>query len=134
MIMQPLLLDIAEFLIEAGLCEGDGLDIFRDFIPEEPDSLVALLEYSGSPTLMVDPASHRSVQVTVRDKSADTARETALEIYKLFVDKRDETGKIHFTPNRWGQMYLRQTPFKYKTDGNGRVYYGFNLGVTTTID
>ena len=72
---------------------------------------------------------HRSVQVTVRDKDADIARQKALEIFKLLsTDNRI----VHFTTTRWGQVYLRQPPFKIKQDENDRVYYGFNVGITTT--
>lgn len=131
---QPLLLDIITFLINKEVLAGDGIDAFRDFIPEEPDSLVALIEYRGDPAIPVDPAVHRSVQITTRDKDADLARQKALEIFKVFVDNQDETCRIDFTPNRFGQLYLRQPPFRYKTDENDRVYYCFNIGITTNIE
>lgn len=131
---QPLLLDIITFLTAKGIVIGDGVDTFRDFIPEEPDSLVALIEYKGDPAIPVDPAVHRSVQITTRDKDADLARQKALEIFKVFVDNRDETCRIDFTPKRFGQLYLRQPPFRYKTDENNRAYYCFNIGITTTIE
>ncbi len=131
---QPLLLDIATFLTDKGLAVGDGIDIFRDFIPEEPDSLVALMEYNGGPTHTIDPTVHRSVQVSVRDADPDVARQLAVDIFNSFVSTRDETCKMHFTSNRWGQVYLRQPPFKYRMDKNNRTYYGFNVGITTTIE
>lgn len=131
---QPLLLDIITFLTAKGVVMGDGINAFRDFIPEEPDSLVALIEYRGDPTIPVDPAVHRSVQVSTRDKDADLARQKALEIFKVFVDNQDETRRIDFTATRFGQIYLRQPPFRYKTDENNRVYYCFNIGITTTIE
>lgn len=131
---QPLLLDIITFLTTKGVVTGDGIDAFRDFIPEEPDTLVALIEYMGNPAIPVDPTVHRSVQITTRNIDADTARQKALQIYKVFVDCKDETGRIDFTESRWGQLYLRQSPFKYRTDENNRTYYCFNVGVTTTIE
>lgn len=131
---QPLLLDIITFLTAKGVVIGDGVDAFRDFIPEEPDTLVALIEYRGDPASPVDPSVHRSVQVSTRDKDADLARQKALDIFKVFVDNQDETCKIDFTDTRWGQIYLRQPPFRYKTDENNRAYYCFNIGITTTIE
>lgn len=131
---QPLLLDIITFLTAKGVVIGDGVDAFRDFIPEEPDALVALIEYRGDPAIPVDPSVHRSVQVSTRDKDADLARQKALDIFKVFVDNRDETCKIDFTDTRWCQIYLRQPPFRYKTDENSRAYYCFNIGITTTIE
>jgi len=131
---QPLLLDIISFLTDMNIVTGDGVDAFRDFIPEEPESLVALIEYRGDPAIPVDPSVHRSVQVSTRDKDADLARQKALDIFKVFVDNQDENCRIDFTDTRWGQIYLRQTPFRYKTDENNRAYYCFNIGITTTIE
>lgn len=127
----PLLLDIVTFLTDNKVVEGDGIDAFRDFTPEAPDSLVALHEYKGDPAVLYEPSVHRSVQVTVRDKDADIARQKALVIYKLLTS---ENLIVQFTPDRWGQVHLRQTPFKIGQDKNDRVIYGFNIGITTTIE
>ena len=127
----PLLLDIVTFLADKSIVQGDGVDAFRDFTPEAPDSLVALHEYKGDPAVFYDTAVNRSVQVTVRDKDADIARQRALEIYKVLTS---ENLIVHFTPDRWGQVHLRQPPFKIGQDSNDRVTYGFNVGITTTIE
>lgn len=127
----PLLLDIVTFLADNGVVQGDGVDAFRDFTPEAPDSLVALHEYKGDPAVAYDPNVHRSVQVTARDKDADVARQKALRIYKLLTS---DNLIVQFTPDRWGQVYLRQPPFKIGQDDNDRVTYGFNIGITTTIE
>lgn len=127
----PLLLDMVLFLKNNGIVQDDGVDAFRDFTPEAPDSLVALHEYKGDPAVPYDPNVHRSVQITVRDKNADKARQKALEIFKLLTS---ENLIVNFTPTRWGQVYLRQTPFKLGQDKNDRVTYAFNIGVTTTIE
>lgn len=127
----PLLLDIVTFLANNGIVQGDGVDAFRDFTPEAPDSLVALHEYKGDPAVHYDPNVNRSVQFTVRDKDADIARHKALNIYKLLTS---DNLIVQFTPDRWGQVYLRQPPFKIGQDNNDRVTYGFNIGVTTTIE
>ena len=126
-----LLLDIITFLADNGVVQGDGVDAFRDFTPEAPDSLVALHEYKGDPAVAYDPNVHRSVQVTARDKDADVARQKALKIYKLLTS---DNLIVQFTPDRWGQVYLRQPPFKIGQDDNDRVTYGFNIGITTTIE
>lgn len=127
----PLLLDIVTYLTTNGAIEGDGVDTFRDFIPESPDNIVAITEYTGSPIVPHEPAAHRSVQVSVRNLSADAARVKANEIFKLF---RSENSIIVFTPERWGQVSLRQPPFRMKTDNADRVTYGFNMGITTSLD
>lgn len=127
----PLLLDIVTFLADNGIVQGDGVDAFRDFTPEAPDSLVALHEYKGDPAVFYDPNVNRSVQITVRDKDADVARQKALDIYKLLMS---DNLIVQFTSDRWGQVHLRQTPFKIGQDNNDRVIYGFNIGITTTIE
>lgn len=127
----PLLLDIVTFLTDNGVVQGDGVDAFRDFTPDAPDSLVALHEYKGDSAVAYDPNVHRSVQVTARDKDADVARQKALRIYKLLTS---DNLIVQFTPDRWGQVYLRQPPFKIGQDNNDRVTYGFNIGITTTIE
>lgn len=127
----PLLLDVVTFLTSKGIVQGDGVDAFRDFTPEKPDSLVTLYEYKGDPAVHYDPNVHRSVQVTVRDKNADDARFKALQIFKAL---QSDNLIVQFTPNRWGQVYLRQAPFKMGEDKNDRVTYGFNVGITTTIE
>lgn len=127
----PLLLDIVLYLTSKGVIAGDGIDTFRDFIPEMPDSLVAITEYKGSPVVFYEPTVHRSVQVSVRDKNADAARRKALEIYKTFIS---ENSIVDFTSERWGQVSLRQPPFRLSTDSSDRVTYAFNMGITTTIE
>jgi hypothetical protein len=81
-----------------------------------------------------EPAAHRSVQISVRDKSADTARSKALTLFKAFVDNMSDDNRIDFTEHRWGQVSLRQSPFRISTDLSDRVTYGFNMGITTTIE
>jgi hypothetical protein len=129
-----LLLDLATFLVANELATEDGVDVFRDFTPEEPDSLIALHEYAGDPASLYDPAVHRSVQVSCRDKNADTARLKALAVFNALKDAQDGAGKVALTSTRWGQVYLRQPPFLLRRDENARVYYGFNVGITTTTE
>lgn len=129
----PLLLDIVTFLTSAGVIEGDGIDTFRDFIPETPDNLIAITEYAGSPPVPFDTAVHRSVQVSVRNKSADEARKKALELFKALCPTLEDK-RVDFTSERWGQVTLRGTPYRMKTDSSDRVTYGFNMGITTTIE
>ena len=132
--MAALLLDIVTFLVDKKIVTADGTDAFRDFTPEEPDNLVALHEYNGDAANLYDPTVHRSVQVSCRDKSANLARLKALDIFDAIRTAQDGAGKVQFTTKRWGQVYLRQPPFRFKTDENNRVYYAFNLGITTTIE
>ena len=128
---QPLLLDMVQFLASNSIVQEDGVDAFRDFTPEAPDTLIALHEYRGDPGVQHESAVNRSVQILSRSKSANEARQRALDIHDLLIS---DNLIINFTPTRWGQVYIRQSPFKISIDGNGRTTYGFNVGITTTTE
>jgi hypothetical protein len=128
---QPLLLDMVQFLVNNSIVQEDGVDAFRDFTPEAPDTLIALHEYRGDPGVQHESAVNRSVQILSRSKSANEARQRALDIHSLLIS---DNLIINFTPDRWGQVHIRQSPFKIGIDGNGRTTYGFNVGITTTTE
>ena len=130
----PLLYDIGMYLKIHGIVDGDGIDLFRDFRPEKPDNIVCLTEYQGDPLSYYEKdVNHRSVQILVRNISADEARAKALEICKILRKDRGNS-VVDFTPTRWGQVFIRQSPFKVGQDESDRIMYGFNIGVTTTIE
>jgi hypothetical protein len=128
-----LLEDIVTYLTSLGLVEGDGVDVYRDFKPESPDNIVSLHEYQGDPVSPYTDVVHRSVQVVVRNRSAVEAQALAIKLFKAFVPT-SETLRIDFTPTRWGQVHIRQTPHKFSQDESDRIHYGFNLGITTSIN
>lgn len=128
-----LLEDIVAYLSSKDLIKGDGVDTFRDFKPEYPDNIVSLHEYKGDPVSPYTPVVHRSVQVVVRNKSAVAAQALAKQLFDAFRNY-DESQRIDFTTTRWGQVHIRQTPYKILQDDKDRVHYGFNLGITTTTD
>lgn len=111
---------------------GDGEDSFRDFMPEAPNDVVVFAEYPGDPVSPFTTCVHRSVQVKVRSVDAESARAKAVQIMSIF-KSTDESLRIDFTDTLWGQVYIRQTPFKLSQDESDRVIYCFNLGITTNI-
>lgn len=125
-----LLEDIVAYLTSLGLVVGDGIDVYRDFKPEAPDNIVSLHEYQGDAVSPYTDVVHRSVQVVVRNKSAEEAHILATRLFRAFLSN-NETLRIDFTPNRWAQVHVRQAPYKFSQDANDRVHYGFNLGITT---
>lgn len=129
--MSDLLLDLTNYFKNNALVQGDGIDTFRDTAPESPDSLVVLYEYQGDPIVPQVASVNRSVQVVVRDKSATTSKTKARSLYNALVT---EEGIINLTTTRWCMISLRNTPVKIKVDDQSRIYYGFNLGITTYND
>lgn len=128
-----LLEDLAAYLKSHNLITGVGMDTFIDFMPENPDNLVVLSEYKGDPMLPHTGVAHRSVQVVVRNKSSSAAQELAIKLCKAFL-LSDDAQRINLTASRWGQVHVRQAPFKIKQDDRDRTQYGFNLGITTTLE
>jgi len=127
-----LLLSLVEYGVSKGILVGDGEDSFRDFMPEVPDSVVVFSEYAGDPYSPFTDCVHRSIQIKVRSMDAEAARAKAVQLYGIFASEA-ETLRINFSGTLWGQVYIRQTPFKLSQDSAGRVTYCFNLGITTNI-
>lgn len=123
---------LVAYCVTNGALNGDGVDAFRDFTPEAPDSVIVFHEYASDPIPPDASYVHRSVHVKVRDKSAEAARDKSLQVMSTFVATTDSR-RIDFTDTLWGQVYIRQAPFKISQDELDRVSYGFNLGITTNI-
>ncbi len=137
--MADLLLDLINYLESLVIVAGDGIDSFRDFMPDEPDKLVVLNEYAGSGTQTGAAGVSRSVQVMVRASPDDPewAKNKAWEIFNVLDTPEDRVldTREHIVPDvRWAVIVARQTPFKIKVDENARSIYGFNLGVVTSRD
>ena len=126
-----LLLNLVNYLVVSNICEGDGIDCFRDFMPESPSNVVVLHEYAGDYLNPFTNNVHRSVQVAVRNEDAEAARAKAVQVCSAFRTE-NEDHRINFSSESWGQVYIRQPPFKLSQDESDRVTYCFNLGITTT--
>jgi hypothetical protein len=105
--------------------------ITLDAMGDSPDTAIALYEYEGVSPIPQITSVTRSVQVVARSKSASEAHRLSSEIYRSLLT---ENGILNLTADRWSAINLRQVPFKFKTDEAGRVYYCFNLSLTTYID
>lgn len=118
--------------VSKGVLVGDGEDSFRDFMPEAPDNVIVFHEYAGDPLSPFTESVHRSVQVKVRGKAAMLAKAKAWQLIGIFRSP-SESLRVDFTDDLWGQVYIRQTPFKISQDESNRTVYCFNLGITTNI-
>lgn len=123
---------LIEYGVSKGVPVGDGRDSFRDFTPEKPDNVIVFHEYAGDPPSPFTSVVHRSVQVKVRNVDAEVARGKALQLCNIFRTEAEDL-RIDFSSTLWGQVYVRQLPFKLSQDESDRVVYCFNLGITTNI-
>lgn len=120
------------YCVSKKILVGDGEDAFRDFTPEAPDDVVVFHEYRGDPLSPYTEHVHRSVQVKARSKTSEGARSKALQVLNAFRSDTEDL-RVDFSDVLWGQVYIRQTPFKLQQDESDRVTYCFNLGITTNI-
>lgn len=124
-----LLEDIEAYLITEELATVDGTDIFRNFEPDTPDEVVILNEYNTSPTVVGSDAYTRDVQVVARAKTAAGAETKSRQLFDALVHPIDPI--ITLTLTREVVISAHQLPLKYRVDEETRVYYAFNLAVTT---
>lgn len=129
--MANLLEDIVSFYTELGLVTALGIDAFVDTMPETPNTCIAVNEYPGGSQPSYADIAVRLVQIVCRDKSAESAREQALDLYNSIVPYAQ---RQDLTDTRWSLVSPKQTPFKMKVDSQGRTYYAFNLEITTFVD
>lgn len=130
--MSYLLQDLAGYLIESGIGTALGEDVFLDFLPDQPNNVVVISEYSGLPTTTGVEALDRRVQIRVRNADAEEARLLSWKAFNL-LDTPENRIQLA-SNNRWMMTQALQTPFKVDIDGKERVSYVFNLAVVTYRD
>lgn len=130
-----ILKDLVDYLIvyASDICTVDGVDIFRDGMPDSPDNCIELNEYPGEVSDISNCVLH-SVQVKVRNTSYSTARKRIWQIFNLLYDPEKEVIFIDMTATRWVQISPRQAPFNLNRDDNNRAIFIFNMGVLTDRD
>lgn len=133
--MANLLKDITSYIVNNELAVGYGDDVFHEFLPESPDNIILLEEYKGSPDTPFDhDLHHRSIRLVTRHVDTDKAKELAFKLHKILISPNGDFEPIKFTEDRWGLVYIRQTPFYLGVDANDRALYCFNIGITTSIN
>lgn len=130
--MSDLLKDIEEYLIAAGVGIADGVDLFRDRVPDSPDTVIVLSEYVGSSASHGISVTDRSVQVITRATTYAAAKLKCWDVYKALVDIGDPIKTI--SASRWGIIHGRSTPRKLEDDAQMRTLFFFNIGITTQGD
>jgi len=125
-----LLDDIITNLITAGFATAKDTDIFKDFMPDEPDNCIAIYEYGGLGPAAFTNVGVRSIQVSVRNLTVAGARDLCWNIYShLFAeDLRIDIG------TRKCLISMRGGPLKGAPDEAGRRFWRFSFGLTTQID
>lgn len=125
-----LLLDLVTYASDYG---SDGVDLFRDNMPDSPNNCIAFIEYPGN-TSFIANADLRSVQVRLRNTGYETGRALIWSLYDFLYDPESGNRFIDITSNRWVQITARQAPYLLQKDEHGRFIFIFNMGVLTSRD
>lgn len=135
MVTKNLLLDLANFYIiyASDVVTADGVDIFRDNMPDDPNNCVGLFEFEGVPSDVSD-VTNRSVQVMVRNTDYETARIYTWELFNLIFKPEDDVRIVDLTSSRWGIISARTNPRFLKRDESGRSVFLFILSIVTYRD
>lgn len=125
-----LLVDIVTLLTAQLLVTGEAVDCFRNFMPDKPDNVTVIFEYTSGKSMPYDTTVVRSIQITVRNKSANVAKTKAKAIWNLFTPTNNEL----LIGTQIRIINPRNEPFKLMVDSNNRVYYALNIGIVTKTD
>lgn len=118
---------------ENSIGEANGANIYQDSIPDAPDDIYVLFEYnSKTAATKFNSAIVRYVQVTYRNKSGLASKAAILEAFKLF--QQTDENITDLPGGRWAIIKPLQAPFKVSEDSQNRIYYGFNVAITTNSD
>lgn len=124
-----LLDDIATYLQQQG-AGTVGTDIFKGFLPDQPDNCIGLFEYAGSPTELTmgtgDAVLERpGLQVRARNKSYSAARSKLDEVVTALHGLANETlgGK------RYLLIRANQSPESIGMDASNRNELVVNFSV-----
>jgi hypothetical protein len=130
MVTTNFLEELLDYIIAQGVgVATKGTDGFYSTMPDDPDNLLAILEYQGTSAFLAN-FGQRSIQPNVRDANDHNARTKIWDIYNLFHKENMEERIIVLNGSRWAIFSCRQSPFKLKEDESKRSIYVFNMGVT----
>lgn len=121
--------DIIQFIVSMGLATEKDVDIFKDYVPDSPNSCIAISEYEGTDPAVFTRTSIRSIQILVRDPLGSNAKQKSWDIYNMLY-KEDLFIDIG---TRRCIISMRNTPFKMSVDSQRRTSYVFNFGLTTNF-
>lgn len=121
-----LLRDLKEYLI----ANGTTVPITLDAIDDEPDTAMVLYTYDSRLFGGQIAGSEEAVQIVVRSLVPTTAYNIALEALKS-LQSEDEI--VQLTTTRQAKVAIQGLPIKIKTDETNRLYYAFNVYITSNI-
>lgn len=124
--MARLLDNLAQYLVDEGICTKKGKDVFIGVLPEKQDNAVKLLQTGGLSPDHYLPIEQPTVQVTVRNTAFPAGLDKAKAIYdalhRLGDDAVLETGGVDVMT-----CFAIQEPFHLGQDENQRHLFVVNF-------
>lgn len=134
-----LLLDLIKYLKYNDIVEGDGIDSFRDHLPEDPDDVIVFKELEGEGTTIGADGVVRRIQCLCRS-SADNPEKSRDKVWEIYSKLDSLNGLLDMRDyddldnNRWIILEMINNPIKAKVDDNNRTVYSFTMSTVTYLD
>ena len=123
--------ELATFLIANGCGTALGEDVFVDFLPNDPDTAIAITEYGSRVATLGVEAAERRFQVRVRSNDYDNARALALKAHQVLCDPIEPIKQI---ADREVIIQSLANPTKLSLDETSRTTFVFNIYVVALHD
>ena len=124
--MARLLDNLAQYLVDQGICTKEGKDVFIGMLPEKQDNGVKLEQTGGVSPDKYLPIEQPTVQVMVRNSSYPDGLDKAKAIYEALHRKGDdltlEAGGVDVMT-----CFAIQEPFHLGMDENSRHLFVVNF-------
>ncbi len=121
--------DIADYIVDQGKASRVGVNIFVNFTPDDPDSMIAVYDTGGpgsDKTFGNRSIAFRSpaIQIVVRRASGKKAEAKA----QILMELLDGWTGTTINDNVYTYAECRESaPFLYKRDRSSRVLFAFNV-------
>ncbi len=130
-----LLAEMADYLSTNGI-GTQGTDLFYGFMPDTPNTAVALYETGGlsaahgmAPSPGLAKAERPRLQVVARSTDYDVARLKIDAVWKLL----DGLGDVVISGTRYLGVYAVSSPYPMGRDAEGRAFLTCNFDVTKSL-
>ncbi|MBC7340953.1 MAG: hypothetical protein H5U02_00605 [Clostridia bacterium] len=120
--------DIGSYLESCGL-GVQGVDIFLDEMPPDPDDCMAVFGYAGSPPDLHWSGEYPGLQVRVRNRDPALGRAKAEQVRNALHGLHERV----IGTTRYLLVRANQSPEPLGKDGNGRAHFVINFSVIKEI-
>lgn len=111
---------LMNYLISKNLATEEDVDIFRNYIPDNPDDVLCVMEYQGRNLGHFDNVSQHSIQIFVRGLDVEQ------RIWNIYNQLCQDAMNLE-VPDHCCEITMKHPPFKINRDNRGRFEWVFNF-------